>query len=505
MPSSRNGTLHSFPCYRQRWLRDHGHGTSEPLVCGVQAGGMAAGAGSGPIACARGEGGTNNSSDPRWGASGNMHDRALTDECGVARPSGVRHGVLVFLTLMSVLLYLDRICISVAVPAIRETFCLDKTQMGYVLGAFFLAYSMLQVPAGWLGDQFGTRWMLSAAVLAWSLLTAGTALAVGLYSLLVIRFLFGITEAAAYPVAARIGGRWFPLSDRAFANGVITMGGRLGGVLAPALTALLIHWFDDWRPAFILFGLLGLVWTVLFWDWFRDTPAQHPRCNAAEINLIEAGRPTARDAPAWQIPWWPMLQSLSLWMQCLWQLLGNMSWVFLITWLPTYLREQYHIDPTAAGYWACVPLLGGMVGCLLGGWLTDRLTRRLGLRWGRSLVPTVTKFLAAGAIAVCPYTQAPGETIAWLTLAAFLVDLGLGATWAYFQDTGGSYVSTFLAWANMFGNLGSAISPPLLGFLAQRFDWNASLLACAVLIALAGVCWIWIDATKPIMPPTSKD
>jgi nitrate/nitrite transporter NarK len=152
-----------------------------------------------------------------------------------------------------------------------------------------------------------------------------------------------------------------------------------------------------------------------------------------------------------------------------------------------------------AGLLSSLPLLAGMVGCFLGGAATDWLTRRIGLKWGRNLMGMTTKFLAAGAVVVALQMNDPVLVVAAFALTSFAIDLGLGATWAYFQDAGGPYVGTLLGWANMFGNLGAFISPLLLGWQAEAFGWSVALMTCAILYVVSGLCWLGIDARKPIV------
>jgi ACS family glucarate transporter-like MFS transporter len=419
----------------------------------------------------------------------------------VQRPTAVRYGVLAFLVVMAVILYLDRVCISMAEDSIRDELGLSKKRMGVVFSAFFLAYALMQVPSGWLGDCFGARRMLVACVLVWSATTALTGLAAGFLVLLAVRLLFGVGQAGAYPVAARVNSLWMPFSQRAFASGLITLGGRAGGALAPALTAALILAWGDWRLVFWVYAVPGLVWAALFWLWFRDRPAEHPTCNEAECRLIAArhAETTNPAGTAASIPWSDVLRSTSLWMQCLTQFTSNIAWVFLITWLPTYLKEAHKQELAKTGWLASLPLLIGMTGCFLGGVTTDWLTRRVGLKWGRNLLGMTTKFVAALGAVLALRADNPSAAIVGLCLASFAVDLGLGATWAYFQDTGGPYVGTLLGWANMFGNFGAVVSPLLLGWFAEEYGWSTALAVCALLYYLAGLCWLGIDARIPIV------
>jgi sugar phosphate permease len=259
--------------------------------------------------------------------------------------------------------------------------------------------------------------------------------------------------------------------------------------------------FGDWRPCFLVYGAAGLVWAAIFAVWFRERPSQHGWCNQAEIDLVENQRPPEVADPyaaAQRIPWGTLLRSRSMWLQCLMQFASNVAWTFFITWLPTVFLERYETTLAQSGLLSSLPLLAGMAACLLGGLATDHLTRRLGLRWGRAVVGLAAKSLAAASIAAGLFADDAGTFTTLLVLASFSNDLGLGAMWAYFQDTGGPYVATLLGWANMFGSLGAAVSPVLLGHVAARLGWTWALGICAAMFFLSGLCWFGIDASRPL-------
>jgi nitrate/nitrite transporter NarK len=326
----------------------------------------------------------------------------------------------------------------------------------------------------------------------------------GLAALVAARLLFGISQAGAYPIAARINSLWMPFHRRAFGSSMVALGGRLGGALAPIITVLLIELFGGWRPVFWYYALLGVGWSILFWHGFRATPADHPACNDAEAHLIESSRPATASSPhgsARSFPVVAALSSLSLWMQCLMQLATNVAWIFLITWLPFYFIQTFHTEPEEAGLLSGIPLLGGVAGCFLGGIAADLLTRRLGLRWGRSATGIAAKVLATAGLIGAMSAPSAWAAALWLAFFAFATDLGMGATWAYFQDAGGPFVGTLLGWANMFGNLGAFLSPLLVGGLVgPDHDWTAALTLCTAATALGALCWLGVNASIPIVP-----
>ena len=194
----------------------------------------------------------------------------------------VRGRVLAFAFLLAVVTYLDRICISAAAPFIMEDLHLGLLQMSVVFSAFTLAYSLFEVPSGWLGDVKGPRRVLTRIVLWWSAFTMLTGAAQGLTSLVTIRFLFGAGEAGAFPNIARSFSRWFPVRERGRANGVMFLGSRIGGMLSAPIALLLVtRW--GWRASFVVFGSLGIAWAVAWYAWYRDRPEDHPDVNAEEL------------------------------------------------------------------------------------------------------------------------------------------------------------------------------------------------------------------------------
>lgn len=583
------------------------------------------------------------------------------------RPTWVRHGVVGVLTLMAVLLYLDRLCVGFAVDYIREDLGLTQRHIAWFVSVFFWSYALAQVPSGWLSDRYGARVMLTAYILLWSVFTALIGAAHSLTILLLMRLGTGLAQAGAYPTSAGVLSRWVPFSNRATASAIVSFGGRMGGALAPVLTALLMLQFvpldtpteigdggllngprlsarlteaagqtgdepaprrrvwqrlpddvrpvvrrwaerytehaessdgaerlriddpqdrralrdalnsliDDeslydrtafadlmtnrevsraarrlergepvasaerrrmnrlllegtfpgdirqlyvrgWRPVMVAYGAVGILVAGLFWSVFRNRPEEHPACNLAEQELIAAGRPPASSGSAGvagAIPWGAILSDFSLWMSCVSQFTTNMGWVFLATWLPRYLLDQHHVPLLDRGMMVSVPLLVGIAGMLVGGRLTDRMTARIGLLWGRRLPMAATRFVAAAAYGLClvfsglpsgSWLGTPWAYVAAFSLVAFAVDMGTPPVWAYVQDVSGRYVGTILGWGNMWGNLGAAVALPLydafLGETPAPADWNRMFALCAAMFIVSGLCALGVDATRPVVP-----
>lgn len=249
--------------------------------------------------------------------------------------------------------------------------------MGYAFGVFAVAYGIAEIPAGWLTDRLGQRRMLTGIVALWSIFTALTGIVWGFWGLIVVRFLFGAAEAGAFPSLARAIGRWFHPTDRGRASGVMWMGARSGGAIAPLLATLFIGWFG-WRVPFSLFGLVGGAWCVLFWKTYRDDPAQHPRATTADSEYVRLNLNSPGTTHPGPTPWKRILLSQNIWWLFWMYSSTSYGFWFLLTWFPTYLIQQHGVSVPRAGFYAALPLALGAAGSLTGGALSDLLVRRTG-------------------------------------------------------------------------------------------------------------------------------
>jgi sugar phosphate permease len=428
----------------------------------------------------------------------------------VALPTHVRYTMIALTTLVAVMLYLDRVCLSIVGEQVRTDLQLSDEQLDHLFSAFFWSYAVFQLPAGWLGDRYGPRVILACYLFLWSACTGLMGLAASFLALYALRLGCGAFEAGAYPLANGIVRRWVPFSARGKASGCVAVGGRLGGVVAPLLTvALAAGAHDGWRRPFLVYGLVGMVAAFLFWVWFRDRPRQHPAVNNAEAELIEGPQSLGEKSPLGFPPLFGFVTNTSLWLSSLVQFLSNLAWVFLITLFPKYLRQVFDTPVEVQAQYQSLTLTAGIVGMLTGGWLTDLVVRRLGLRWGRILHVSVARLLVA--IAYLAAVAAPNVLVVTLLmcLVALATDMGTAPMWAYGQDVGGRHVGTVIGWANMWGNLGAGVAPVLFSYIRGHYQtdpsagWTAVFLVCAASQVLAAVAALGIDASRPI-PGTDK-
>jgi nitrate/nitrite transporter NarK len=255
----------------------------------------------------------------------------------------------------------------------------------------------------------------------------------------------------------------------------------------------------------VLYGAFGLLVAAVYWIIARDSPAQHPWCNAAEIRSIEKGTDgAARTAvgPPTAPPWRLLLYNRNLALMSFSEFGANLGWAFVVTLLPDYLVETFAVPIEERGTMASVPLMVGSVGMLAGGWLTDFLTRRLGLRWGRAAPNSLSKFISAAAFLACLWLPSAWGVVAAMAVMAVTTDLAVPTVWAFSQDIGGRNAGAALGWSNMWGNLGAALSPVVLAGAREAGGWSLAFLAAAISFILAGIAAAFVDANKPIEPNT---
>jgi sugar phosphate permease len=414
----------------------------------------------------------------------------------------VRWGVLSFTVAMAVILYLDRMAISVPMSAIAADLNLEITQVGDSVAAFFWCYALCQIPAGWLGDRWGGRRALTLYVAAWSLAMGGLAMAGGLTTLLLMRGLLGVGQAGAYATTAGILRHWIPFSRRGFANSAVSLGGRAGGVLAPALTSLFMALATlagmsagRWRPVFAVYAAVGLAWSWIFWRWFRDQPGEHPRVNRAELAIIDGGanQSESKDVVAYAMSPGVLLGSRSIWFLALVNFWINVGWILVGTLLPTYLIKVHGQSEIEAGFATSLVALAGMAGCLAGGLATDLLVHRLGLTWGRRAPCLFSYGGAALVYGACFWLDDPRAIVTLLVIASFLGDFGLGPLWCTYQDIGGAYAGTVLGTGNMCGNIGAALASSFIPRLAAEYGWSASFALSFGAYTIGALGWLGID------------
>jgi len=420
-------------------------------------------------------------------------------------PTKGRWYILLLIGLMYLITYLDRVNISTAAPVISKEFGFDKITMGAIFSAFVWAYALFQVPGGWLGDRLGPRRILTIIVGYWSVMTAATAMAGSAVSFIIIRFLFGIGEAGAFPVATRAMQLWYPRQERGFVQGITHSASRAGAAIAPPIVVAIMSTLG-WQWVFYICGVIGLVWAGWWYLSYRDLPEDHTMVNQVELERIrgldQAGNinQPATEAKA-SVPWSTLLRAPNMWaIMCAYFTYVYCLWIFL-SWLPSYLVDFRHFTLIKVGIFASLPLWAGVIGDTVGGLATDWLLKKTGnARLARRTVAIVGMLGCCVFIVPAALTQDAYTAVYCLTAAMFFLECTIGPSWAVPMDVGGKYSGTVSGMMNMAGNIGGALSPLVFGFLVQYGSWQAPFIVAASLLVIGAAVWaFWLDPEVPVL------
>jgi ACS family glucarate transporter-like MFS transporter len=421
------------------------------------------------------------------------------------RPTRARNIAVLYTIVLAIITYIDRVCISMAAPSIREDLSLTAIQMGWAFSVFGWSYALFEVPGGWLADRLGPRRVLMRIVIWWSFFTAATGWAWNFSSLVVTRTLFGAGEAGAFPNMTRIFTTWLPAKERERAQATLWLASRWGGALTPLLVAYILQ-VISWRRAFELFGVLGVLWAISFYMWFRDDPATHPSVNEAELALMPPARETA--AVSGPLPWQLLISKRAVWLLCIQYACLAYGWWFYVTWLPTYLRNARGTSVKMSALLAGLPLLMGGVGCLISAAVIPRVAASIGsVAKARRIVAIVGFVGASASILIFTRVQDPTRAMVVLGFAGLFNDFVMPAAWAGCMDVGGRYAGTVAGSMNMMGSIAGALSPLVVGYLLAwtNQNWTITFYVSAAIYSLGAVCWIFLDAHTPMEAAVVED
>lgn len=408
--------------------------------------------------------------------------------------------------LLSVLLYVDRVCISAAKGSVAADLSLTDTQMGWVFAAFSLGYALFQTPSGWLADRLGPRRVLTSIVVVWSIFTGLSAAAWSFASMVAVRFLFGAGEAGAFPGMARAMYSWIPMKERGFVQGVNFSGSRIGAAVTLPLIAWLIGEMG-WRPTFVILMIVGFAWSLAWFLFFRDDPVDAKWLGQAERDFILAhrqersiqpasGQQSATSTTVRKPLSQAMGSSRTVWALCGQYFASNFIFFFGLTWFFPELKSRYGLTGLEASLFAAVPMLFGALGNWTAGWWVDRLYAANRWRLSRRL-PAMTGFgLAAIGIVGSAYAATPWSSSFWFSLCIFGADMTLSPSWSTCVDIGKSHAGVVSGTMNMAGNIGAFVTSLAFPYL---LSWSGSPLPffylAATMNVAAIVLWMLIEPT----------
>jgi MFS family permease len=369
---------------------------------------------------------------------------------------------------------------------------------GWVTAIFTLPYAFFEIPSGALGDRIGPRRVLTRIVLWWSAFTSLTGLVTGFIPLLAARFFFGVGEAGAFPNSSIAVARWFPISERGRAFGIMFMAAQLGGALAPLLVVPIMALYG-WRASFYIFGTLGVAWSLIWYLWFRDTPAEKSGISAAEL---EETRGLAAKA-SHSLPWKTALRSANFW-----AVLGIAgcyiyTYNFFQSWFHTYLVKSRGFSENDLLLSALPFVVGGFAN-LFGGLASNWLVKRLGLKWGRRAIGLFGIALSSVAIVAILLTRQPILALVELSLVYGGITFQQPSVFAVCLDIGHEYAGAVVGAMNTSSQVGAFISSLVFGYMVDRFgSYNLPFLPMLALLLIAIALWFKVDPNQPLIPARS--
>ena len=373
--------------------------------------------------------------------------------------------ILTMLVILGVVTFLDRINISVAGSSIMKDLNLSAAEWGWVQSAFILSYGLMQIPMGALGDRYGHRKILSLIVLWWSLFTA-----------------FGIGEAGSSPCSTGVISRWFEKHEVGKAQGYVWAASRMGGALTP-FVVIPVMTLLGWREAFYILGVLGVIWAAAWYFYYRDRQPE-----------------TTKEIVKRSIPWRTILHHRQFWIICAMYFFYAFGSWFFFSWFPTFMELGRGFAKSELTYAVAVPFIMSMIGNISGGYLTDRLTKKYGLKVGRKALGSTSLAISAICMFLAAFIPGKMAVFVFLSLCFGIFDLMLPSAWALCIDLGKQHAGTISGAMNTAGNLGGFFCGILFGFLVQSSgNYNLPLYMIAGMLIISAALFALINPTKPIV------
>ena len=406
-----------------------------------------------------------------------------------------RHGVLALLCGVSMITFLDRLAIPVAEPGIRGDLHLSPEQWGWVLSAYVLANALFEIPSGALGDKAGQRLELTRITVWWSAFTAATGWCRTFVQMAGARFLFGIGAAGAYPNAAGVISRWFPKKEHARAQGFVWAASRLGGALAPLLLVPLQR-HVGWRAIFWVMGGVGLVWSAVWWTWFRSDPAEMAGITELELAEIRVDG-TARMGGHVDVPWRRLFALPQLWLIVFAYFCYAWGSWFYFGWFTTWLVRGAGFSVAQMGVFASFPFVMGLLGNLVGGVVSETMVERYGRKRTYRWVTSICLIVTSGLLLAMSSVRSHVAIVILATLGFGVMDLMLPSAWAMCLSLGGRYGGTATGVMNTAGNLGGWLCTIVFGYaITATGNYNLPLRGVAGMVLLAALVFSRVDCTR---------
>ncbi|HEX4636233.1 MAG TPA: MFS transporter [Rhizomicrobium sp.] len=398
--------------------------------------------------------------------------------------------------------YIDRANLAIAAPAIRSELGIDAATMGLVLSAFFWTYAVMQLPAGWFIDKVGVRISLAFAVTWWSIFTAATGVARGVWQFIGARLMLGVGEAASLPSFTKTAFNWFPRSERGIACGIFNSGSTTGSALSlPLVTALILA--VGWRGAFAATGALGIVWALAWWFLYRD-PERYRAIAPKEVDALLAERATPVVATT-KISWADLFRYRSIWGLMVGLFCLNFAIYFFITWFPSYLLQARGFSLAGLGGLGMVPPLMGIMGNWLGGYASDRLLRQGWSHTAARKTCLVGGMVMASSIGLSAFVESTWLCLALFSLAYASLSFTGANVWTVASEIAPTpgHVASIGGLQNFAGNLAGIMITTFTGVMLEltKGSFLIPLAVAGALCLVGALSYLFLVGKVEPLPP----
>ena len=416
-----------------------------------------------------------------------------------ARPWQRRHTMVGLTFLACIIAYTDRVNISVAAVAMKEELGWSQTEKGLVLSSFFIGYMLFMLAGGWLAERYGGKRVLGLAVLAWSLFTLLTppAAAISLTALIVVRIGMGMGEAAMFPAAFDLFGRWVPASERATAVARLLSGIPIGTLAGLMVTGWLVGNLG-WPSAFYSFGVLGLLWSLWWFAKASNDPAVDPRVSAQERALLQRDRPDAGADES--MSWRKLLRSVPVWSMVSAHFATTWTLYVLLSWLPSYFREVQGLSIANAGMFSAAPWLAMLVVSNLAAGISDRMIGRgVSVTRARKLMQCTSLLGSAGFLLATRYADSPVLALALLCGATGALGCAFSGYAPNALDISPRHSGMLVAFSNTFATIPGIVGVAITGWLVDvTGTYSAAFLLTASVSVLSAAFYATAFSARPI-------
>lgn len=411
-----------------------------------------------------------------------------------------RHVVVALTFLGCIIAYTDRVNISVAAIAMKEHLGWSQTQKGFILAAFFVGYLLFMFVAGLLANRFGGKRVLGYSVLAWSIFTLLTppAATLSIAVLIAVRIAMGIGEAGVFPATYELFGRWVPPTERARAVAFMTSGVPIGTLIGLMVSGWLVQRYG-WAAPFYIFGAIGLLWLIPWFQQVEDDPAADPRLGAEEPELLQAARATTDlvDRAAFRrlLPRAPVAALVAG------HVAHNWTLYVLLSWLPSYFRDVQGLSIAHSGLFAAAPWLSQFAVYNLAGAVSDRMTQRgVGVTTTRKGLFCAGLIVSAGFLLVLHQAHSPLAALALLCVATGALACAAAGFMPSYLDVAPRHGAVVFGFGNTFATIPGIVGVAVTGWLVDvTGTYSAAFVLTAIVSAAGALIFGFFFNARPIV------